>query len=103
MSSPHQQEVCSVVPSRVCRKCSPVTRRKRKQREDVKEETARPLINKAGWGFGWGRREASVQLVESLLLFGCAFVCTRKAQRERESEIIVTIMIKETTLRLQRQ
>lgn len=39
-----------MVLSRVCKNCSPVARRKQKQREDVKEEAAGPLINKAGGG-----------------------------------------------------
>lgn len=106
MSSPHKQEVCRVILSRVCKNCSPVARRKQKQREDVKEEAAGPLINKAGGGRevgeGEGGRCLVVQLVESLLLSGCTFVCTRKIHREHESEIIM-MMIKESTLRLQRQ
>lgn len=65
-----------MVLSRVCKNCSPVARRKQKQREDVKEEAAGPLINKAGGGReeGGGQQCLVVQLVESLLFSGCAFV-----------------------------
>lgn len=82
-----------MVLSRVCKNCSPVARRKQKQREDVKEEAAGPLINKAGGGReeGGGQQCLVVQLVESLLLSGCTFVCTRKIHREHESEIITMI------------
>lgn len=60
-----------------------VTRRKQKQREDVKEEAVSALIKEAGEGRGQG---GGVQLEESLLLPGCTFTCTRTTHKHRESE-----------------
>lgn len=55
-----------------------MSRRKLKQRKDVKEEAVGAGLNK-GAGF--------LQLEESLLLSGCTFTCSRRTNRKQDSEI----------------